>query len=112
MALFVPETDPISTGPKWERWIAEFGTRIRYFKITSVQVKVDVINIFGSEILRDKIRCLRDLECPAPTDEASAPDAYQKIVDKLNHCFLPMKNTEHARYHFGKAIQNDNETIN
>ena len=49
------------------------------------------------------------MEYPAPTDEAPAPDAYQKIVDKLNHYFLPMKNTQHARYCFGKAIH---ETIN
>ena len=68
MAPFVPDTDPISTGPKWERWIEEFGTRLRYFKITLVQDKVDAINIFGGQILRDKIRSLRDLEYPAPTD--------------------------------------------
>ena len=112
MTLFVPDTDPISTGPKWERWIEEFRTRLRNFKITSVQDKVDAINIFGGQSLRDQIRSLRDLEYPAPTDEAPAPDAYQKIVDKLNHYFLPMKNIQHARYRFGKAIQNDNETIN
>ena len=72
-----------------------------------MQDKLDAINIFGGQILRDKIRSLRDLEYPAPTDEALAPDAYQEIVDKLNHYFLPMKNTQHD-----KAIQNDNETIN
>ena len=92
--------------------VEEFGTRLRYFKITSVQDEVDAINIFDGQILRDKIKSLRDLEYPAPTDEATAPDAYQKIVDKLNHYFLPMKNTQHARYRFGKAIQNDKETIN
>ena len=91
MARFIPDTDPISTVPKWERCIEEFETRLRYFKITSVKDKVDAINIFGGQILRDKIRSLRDLEYPAPTDETPAVDAYQKIVDKLNHYFLPMK---------------------
>ena len=41
MAPFIHDTDPILTGPKWERWIEEFGTRLRYFKITSVRDKVD-----------------------------------------------------------------------
>ena len=112
MAPFIPDTDPISTVPKWERCIEEFGTRLRYFKITLVQDKVDAINIFVGEILRDKIRSLRYLKYPAPTDETPAPDTYQKIVDKLNYYFLPMKNAQHVRYRFGKAIQNDNETIN
>ena len=40
MAPFVHDTDPISTGPKWERWIKKFGTILRYFKITSVQDKL------------------------------------------------------------------------
>ena len=93
MAPFVRDTDPILTGPKWERFMEEFGTRLRYFKITSVQEKVDAINIFGGQILRDKIRSLRDVEYPAPTDEAPATDAYQKIVHKQNHYVLLMKNT-------------------
>ena len=27
MVPFVPDTDPISTGPKWERWLEEFERR-------------------------------------------------------------------------------------
>ena len=58
------------------------------------------------------MRSLRELEYPEPTDDNPSPDGFQKIVDKLNHYFLPMNNTQHARYRFGKATQNHNETIN
>ena len=43
--------------------------------------------MFDGQILRDKVRRLRELEYPAAAHEAPAPDAYQKIVDKLNQYF-------------------------
>ncbi|KAK6188798.1 hypothetical protein SNE40_004901 [Patella caerulea] len=116
MIQFVPEADPLLNGPKWEKWIDEFNTRLRYFRVTDDQDKLDALKIYGGKEIRDKIKLLRD---PEPdSDDSSDTELevsttpYGKAIAKLSKHYIGLKSVPHARFRFGKLRQKDGETIN
>ncbi|KAK6171903.1 hypothetical protein SNE40_018326 [Patella caerulea] len=124
MSPFLSESDPILTGPKWAKWLDEFGTRLRYFRITDDQDRVDAINIYGGEEARDKIKNLRDIDNQTTgstwnddddvesDEDPPTLDNYTKIINKLNGYYVPLKNISHAKFRFGQLTQGEGETIN
>ncbi|ESO96580.1 hypothetical protein LOTGIDRAFT_174811 [Lottia gigantea] len=85
---FIADADPISTGPKWEKWMDEFETRLRYFRITDDQDRLDALKIYGGRDIREKIKHLRDV---TPDDSGEGEEetgannsAYTAAVEKLN----------------------------
>ena len=108
IGAFIPDTDTISTGPRWEKWIKQFETRLRFFKINETQDKVDALSIYGGETIANLIEILPEVRAPAGQED---PDDYDKIINKLNSHFVPMANPLLAEYRFGKMSQRPDESI-
>ena len=94
---------PDSTGPRWEKWLKQFETRLRFFKITEAQDQLDALNIYGGDTISDLIDHLPDAKPNPPTEgeEPEIPNVYTKAVNKLNNHFTPisihsMQNTSSA----------------
>ncbi len=105
MRAFTTESNPDETGRlECTRWHKELDTRFRYFKITEVTHKVDAINIYGGEHIRELIDTL-------PNRPQEAGDAYQAITAKLNHYFTPMVNADSARAKLERISQRKGESI-
>ena len=100
--------DTINTGPKWDRWLKQFETRLRFFKIAEVEDKIDALNIYGGDMVVDLIEHLPDVTPPVGQDD---PSAYDKVINKLNNHFKPMSNPLHAEYKFSKLVQNKTESL-
>ena len=113
ISAFAPDSDTISTGPRWEKWLKQFETRLRFFKITEAQDQLDALNIYGGDTISDLIDHLPDAQPNPPTEgeEPEVPNVYKKAVNKLNNHFTPISNPLHAEYKFSKLSQNRGESI-
>ena len=107
MSPFTPGTDPDNTGLKWEKWKKELETRMRYFKITEEQDKIDAINIYGGEQIRELIDTLPEVAPPGGQN----PTDFEKITMKLDHYFKPKANKDSARAVLDKMVQTEKETL-
>lgn len=107
MHAFAPDVDPDETGQRWKKWEKELTTRFRYFRITNTQDRVDAINIYGGERIRELIDTLPDV----PTPSIAEPNEYEKIMAKLNNHFTPMVNKDSAHSKLDKMHQNEGELV-
>ena len=103
MSSFTTADDPDETGRKWGKWKKELATRLRFFKITEAQDKIDALNIYGGELIRELIETL--------PDGAAAGNEYDMAVGKLDTFFTPMVNADSARSKFERLHQLDRETV-
>ena len=79
----------------------------RYFRIANTQNRVDAINIYGGEQIRELIETLRNVHTPN-TEE---PNEYDKIIAKLNNHFTPMINKDSGSCKFDKMHKNGGESV-
>ena len=107
MHAFAPDVDPDETGQRWKKWEKELSTRFRYFPITNTHDRVDAINIYGGEQIRELIETLPDV----PTPTIAEPTECEKIIAKLNNHFTPMVNKDSARSKLNKMHQNKGESV-
>ncbi|RUA05416.1 MAG: hypothetical protein DSY43_04620 [Gammaproteobacteria bacterium] len=107
MKSFCISEDPDETGRAWSNWKKEILTRFRYFRIDEVEDRVDAINIYGGELIRELIETLQDVS-PPPGEEQNA---FENILAKLDNYFTPMINPDCARSKLAEMYQSESESI-
>jgi hypothetical protein len=108
MNEFTTGSDPDDTSIRWKKWKKEIETRLRYFRIENVQDKVDALNIYGGEVIRELADTLPDR--PPVAGQPNRND-YEQIMAKLDHHFTPMANPDSARAKLDRMVQQDGETL-
>lgn len=94
MHAFIADSEPDETGRKWKKWRNELVTRFKYFRISNTQDRLDVLNIYGEEQIRELIESLESV----PTPPSAEPlNEYEKVIAKLDNHFIPMVNPDCAR---------------
>ena len=60
MKPFSTIENPDETGQLWRKWKKELMTRFRFFRIDGIEDRVDAINIYGDELIRELIDTLQN----------------------------------------------------
>ena len=94
------------TASNWEKWLQNIERQFRYFGINDPEKKKDGLIIYSAQIVVDLEDTLLD-----HTGEEAGQDAYAQLINKLNNHFLPKKNKDFARFHFGNLKQNNGESL-
>ena len=55
---FSTSENPDETSQLWSKWKKELMTRFRFFRIDGIEDRVDAINIYGGELIRELIDTL------------------------------------------------------
>ena len=112
IAPFLPPTDPDDAALAWIKWMKTFAKKLRFFRVTSLQDRMDALSIYGGEEIDKLLETLPDPDNPPdlPTDikpEGAEDDAYFKHVQKLNGYFTTMVNKDSARSRFDAMTQGE-----
>ena len=96
----------------WERWFKTFVRKTRFFKVSTLQDKLDALSIYGGgEEVETLIETLPDpddgdVTLPADVKPANEPvNEYHRQAYKLNEHFKTMVNKDSARSKFDCMTQ-------
>jgi hypothetical protein len=59
---FLPPIDPDEASQAWEKWCKLFVKKLRFFRVTDLQDKMDALSIYGGEHIDDLTDTLQDPE--------------------------------------------------
>ena len=110
---FKSDTDPDETAIRWEKWLKNFARKLRFFRVTSTQDKVDALYIYaGDEVesLIDTIPDARDQDIVVPAyikDAAEPINDFHRQVYKAHKHFMTMVNKDSARSKFDCMTQGE-----
>lgn len=82
--------------------------RRRYFRISSIQDRVDALHIYGGERIRELIE---SLENALSQSSAESLNEYQKLIAKLDNHFIAMVNPDCTRSKLKKMCQSEAESV-
>lgn len=110
---FIPSTDKEETAVQWEKWLKTFARKVRFFRVTSEQDKIDALHIYGGPEISEIIDTL-----PNPADaDINVPDfiwktgdpatEYVKCVSKVNVYLTVKVNKDSSRSEFDTMTQGD-----
>ena len=110
---FISTTDPDENALQWTRWLKHFCRKLRFFRVSNVQDKVDAFYIYGGAEIENLLDTL-----PNPTaTEVQVPDfvkptgeetnEFHILVHKVNKHYSTMVNKDSARSKFESMAQND-----
>ena len=105
---FIPPVDAEESAIQWKKWRRNFERKLRFFRVTTLQDKLDALSIYGGEDIDELVDNL-----PQIPDEQVTVDANEQINDfhraiaKLDHHFTPMLNKDSARSVFEQMTQGD-----
>ena len=103
IGCFIPPLDAEEAAEAWERLIKTFVRKTRFFKVSTLQDKLDALFIYGGEEIETLIETLPypdggDVTLPEDLKPATeAVNEYHRQVFKLNEYFITMVNKDNTR---------------
>ena len=107
MKPFSTSENPDETGQLWSKWKKELMTRFRFFRIDSIEDRVDAINIYGGELIREVIDTLQN----SPACDGEDYNEFEKIIAKFDSYFIRITNSDSARSKFAEMSQANGESV-
>ena len=107
MKPFATSEKPDETGQLWMKWKKELMTRFRFFRIDGIEDRVDAINIYGGELIRELIDTLQN----SPACDGEDHNEFEKIITKLESYFIRITTSDSARSKFAEMSQANGESI-
>ena len=105
---FITPVDTEEAALQWQKWRRNFERKLRLFRVTTIQDKLDVLAIYGLkkiEELTDNLPEIADAELTVP--ESEEINDFRRAMAKLNNHFTPMLNKDTARSVFEQMTQGD-----
>ena len=105
---FITPVDTEEAALQWQKWRRNFERKLRFFRVTTLQDKLDALAIYGGEEieeLTDNLPNIADAEVTVP--EGEEINEFHRAIAKLNNHFTPMLNKDSARSVFEQMTQGD-----
>ena len=105
---FITAVDTEEAALQWQKWRRNFERKLRFFRVTTLQDKLDALAIYGGEEieeLTDNLPDIADAEVTVP--EGEEINDFHCAMAKLNNHFTPMLNKDSARSVFEQMTQGD-----
>lgn len=105
-------SDPDETALLWDRWLRQFGRKVRFFRVTEATDKLDALYIYGGDKVEQILDTVPDPEgaFTIPTHLGETLDVtcvYHKALYKVQKHFSRMANKDSARSQFDGMSQGD-----
>ena len=98
MLQFITPVDTEEAALQWQKWRQNFQRKLRFFRVTTLQDKLDDLAIYGGEEieeLTDKLPETADAEVTVP--EGEEINEFHCTMAKLNNHFTPLLNKDSAK---------------
>ena len=95
---FITPVDTEEAALQWQKWRRNFERKLRFFRVTTLQDKLDAVAIYGGEEieeLTDNLPNIADAEVTVP--EGEEINDFHRAMAKLNNHFTPMLNKDSTR---------------
>ena len=105
---FITPVDMEEAALQWQKWRRNFERKLRFFRVTTLQDKLDTLAIYGGEEieeLTDNLPDIADAEVTVP--EGEEINEFHRAMAKLNNHFTPMLNKDNVRSVFEQMTQGD-----
>ena len=113
IAAFCQTYDPEENAVQWSRWLKGFCRKVHFFRVTSMQDKIDALYIYGGHDVENLLDTLPDppRECvtlpPYIREEGEELNEFHIQVFKLHTYFCTTANKDSARAKFETLTQGD-----
>ena len=108
---FITPVDTEEAALQWQKWRRNFERKLRFFRVTTLQDKLDALAIYGGEEieeLTDNLPDIADAEVTVP--EGEEINDFHRAMAKLKNHFTPMLNKDSERSVFEQMTQG-NQTM-
>ena len=110
--VFDTQTDPISIGPRWRKWMLRFENRIKAMNLTDPERKLALRLLdYAGDDVHDGYLTLTVPPAAGGNNPPPGNDIYSRSVVALNNHYALQVQREYEIFSFRTAKQEENETL-